>query len=85
MQPVLNAALPIFALILTGYGTARLGILGRAATDSLNRFAVFLALPALLFQAMTRITPESSARPGSRRPSPAGSPLPSRRRSHSAA
>ncbi len=64
MQPVLNAALPIFALILTGYGSARLGILGRAATDSLNRFAVFLALPALLFQAMTRITPEQIGQAG---------------------
>jgi hypothetical protein len=30
MQPVLNAALPIFALILTGYVAARLEILGRA-------------------------------------------------------
>jgi predicted permease len=64
MQPVLNAALPIFALILTGYMAARLEILGRAATDSINRFAVFLALPALLFQAMTRITPEQLGQAG---------------------
>ena len=56
MQSVLNAALPIFGLILIGYLCARFEILDRAATDSLNRFAVFLALPALLFQAMTRIT-----------------------------
>ena len=45
MPSVLNAALPIFGLILTGYLCARFEILGRAATDSLNRFAVFLRCP----------------------------------------
>ena len=64
MQSVLNAALPIFGLILIGYLCARFEILGRAATDSLNRFAVFLALPALLFQAMTRITLEQLGQAG---------------------
>ena len=64
MPSVLNAALPIFSLILTGYLCARFEILGRAATDSLNRFAVFLALPALLFQAMTRITLEQLGQAG---------------------
>ena len=64
MQSVLNAALPIFGLILIGYLCARFEILGRAATDSLNRFAVFLALPALLFQAMTRITLEQLSQAG---------------------
>ena len=56
MHAVLNAALPIFALILTGFGSGRSGLLGRAATDSLNRFAIYLALPALMFQTMSRIT-----------------------------
>ena len=64
MRPVLDAALPIFALVLTGYLAARLGVLGRAATDGINRFAVFLALPALLFQAMARITPEQIGQAG---------------------
>ena len=64
MQSVLNAALPIFGLILIGYLCARFEILDRAATDSLNRFAVFLALPALLFQAMTRITLEQLSQAG---------------------
>ncbi len=56
MSAVLNAALPIFALILAGFVCARRGVLGAGATDSLNRFVVWLALPALLFQAMAQIT-----------------------------
>lgn len=64
MQAVLNAALPIFALVLTGYASGRLGVLSRAATDSLNLFAVYLALPALLFQAMSKITLEQFGQAG---------------------
>jgi len=56
MGAVLNAVLPIFAVILTGYVCARRGVLGPAATDALNRFVVWLGLPALLFQAMARIS-----------------------------
>jgi malonate transporter and related proteins len=52
MKQVVDSALPLFALILTGYLAGRSGILGAAATDSLNRFVVWLALPALLFQAV---------------------------------
>jgi predicted permease len=58
MQAVLNAALPIFALILTGFLCARSGRFDRSATDNLNRFAVYLALPALMFLAMSKITPD---------------------------
>ena len=48
MPPTLLVVLPIFALILSGYLARRLGVLGAAATTELNRFVVFLALPALL-------------------------------------
>jgi malonate transporter and related proteins len=58
MQAVLNAALPIFALILTGFLAARFGGFDRAATDALNRFAVYFALPALIFVAMAKVTPD---------------------------
>jgi malonate transporter and related proteins len=64
MQAVFNAALPIFALILTGWVCARRRILGPAATDSLNDFVVFLALPAQLFQGMAQITWEQIDHPG---------------------
>lgn len=64
MEAVLNAALPIFALILAGYLAARRRLLGPAATDSLNRFVVWLALPALLFQAMARADWQELDHPG---------------------
>jgi hypothetical protein len=41
--------LPIFALILVGWLARRIGVLGPNATTELNRFVVYLALPALLF------------------------------------
>lgn len=49
MSLVLSAVLPIFALILAGYVCGRRGTFGPGATDTLNRFVVALALPALLF------------------------------------
>src|SRR5215470_16368980 len=58
MQAVLNSALPIFALILTGFICGYFGVFDRTATDNLNRFAVYLALPSLMFVAMSKITPD---------------------------
>jgi hypothetical protein len=48
--------LPIFALILAGFLSRRLHILGPNATSELNRFVVYLALPALLFDIMAHTT-----------------------------
>ncbi len=64
MRAVLDAALPVFALILTGAACGRSGMFDRQATDNLNRFAFYLALPALLFLAMARITPDQAAQGG---------------------
>ena len=58
MNAVLNSALPIFALILTGFICGHFGVFDRTATDNLNRFAVYLALPSLMFVAMSKITPD---------------------------
>ena len=58
MNAVLNSALPIFALILTGFICGYFGVFDKMATDNLNRFAVYLALPSLMFVAMSKITPE---------------------------
>ena len=58
MHAVLNSALPIFALILTGFICGYLGVFDRTATDNLNRLAVYLALPSLMFVAMSKITPD---------------------------
>ncbi len=56
MSAIINAVVPLFGLIVLGYISARKRILGPAAVDSLNKFVVWLALPALLFQAMSQIT-----------------------------
>ena len=48
--------LPIFALIFLGFGCRRGGVLGPNATTELNRFVVYLALPALLFDIMAHST-----------------------------
>lgn len=49
MISTLTVVLPIFALIFAGWLARRLGVLGPQATSELNRFVVYLALPALLF------------------------------------
>ena len=58
MNAVLNSALPIFALILTGFICGYFSVFDKTATDNLNRFAVYLALPSLMFVAMSKITPD---------------------------
>jgi malonate transporter len=49
MLLIFSTILPIFALIAAGWGIRRVGILGPHATSELNRFVVYLAMPALLF------------------------------------
>lgn len=64
MNQTLNAVFPVFALIFLGFGVARMGVLGQHAIDSLNRFVVYLALPAVLFRSMASITPEQASQHG---------------------
>jgi predicted permease len=54
MLSVLAIVLPIFALILAGWGARRIGVLGPHATSELNRFVVYLALPALLLDIIAK-------------------------------
>jgi predicted permease len=46
---ILAIVTPIFALILAGWLAGRTAVLGPAAMREINRFVVWLALPALLF------------------------------------
>jgi predicted permease len=46
---VFNVLLPVFALILLGYLSGKSGKLGANASVELNRFVIWLALPAQLF------------------------------------
>ncbi|NYT61515.1 AEC family transporter [Alcaligenaceae bacterium] len=64
MSIIINAVFPLFALILIGYVSGRRRLLGAGAVDSLNKFVVWMALPALLFQAMAQITWEQINQPG---------------------
>lgn len=64
MSLILEAVLPLFALILAGFVSGKRGILGRSATDTLNSFVVWMALPALFFQAMAQITWEEIRQSG---------------------
>ncbi|HLU00818.1 MAG TPA: AEC family transporter [Burkholderiaceae bacterium] len=64
MSLILEAVLPLFALILAGYLAGRRQLLGKTATDVLNSFVVWMALPALLFQAMAQISWDELRQPG---------------------
>ncbi|WAH61727.1 hypothetical protein LZ023_39510 (plasmid) [Pseudomonas silvicola] len=44
--------LPVFGLIVAGYACRMLGVLGPTSATELNKFVVWLALPALLFDIM---------------------------------
>ncbi|MBU3620203.1 AEC family transporter [Polynucleobacter sp. CS-Odin-A6] len=46
---VFNVVFPVFALILIGYVCGKTGKLGESASIELNRFVIWLALPAQLF------------------------------------
>lgn len=54
MLATIATVLPIFALVLSGWVVRRMGLLGAAATTELNRFVVYLALPALLFDVVAK-------------------------------
>lgn len=52
MNEIIFIILPFFALVVVGYGAARLGALEASGILGLNRFVYFFALPALLFSKM---------------------------------
>ena len=64
MLYVFNVVLPVFALILVGYLCGRTGKLGENASVELNRFVVWLALPAQLFNFCANSTWQSLWQPG---------------------
>ncbi len=64
MLTTLFVVLPVFALIFSGWGAFRLKILGPHAIAELNRFVVYLALPALLFDIMANTHGSELWQPG---------------------
>jgi len=51
-KPLFTIILPVFGLIFAGYACRKTNRLGPNASSELNRFVVYLALPALLFDIM---------------------------------
>jgi malonate transporter len=64
MLSVISIVAPVFALIASGYLARRIGVMGLAAVSELNRFVVYLALPALLFDVMAHAKAADLAQPG---------------------
>lgn len=64
MLSILSIVAPVFALIASGYIARRIGVIGLAAVSELNRFVVYLALPALLFDVMAHAKTSDLAQPG---------------------
>lgn len=56
MLSTLEMLLPVFGLIFAGIACRRRGVLGPNTASELNRFVVWLALPALLFDSMAHAT-----------------------------
>jgi predicted permease len=52
VSPLFTIVLPVFGLIFAGYACRKMNKLGPNASSELNRFVVYLALPALLFDIM---------------------------------
>ena len=57
MTAILAVTGPIFALIALGWGVTRAGLLDPGAIRALGRYVVNLALPALIFRAVTAREP----------------------------
>src|ERR1700753_40100 len=64
MLTSLSVVLPVFGIIAAGFASGRLGLLGPTASSELNRFVVYLALPALLFQVIAEADWPSLWQPG---------------------
>jgi len=64
MQAILNVALPIFGVILTGYLAGSWRILGGAASAALNTFVSYFALPVLFFGTLARTPAHAVLDPG---------------------
>ncbi|MDT3711889.1 MAG: AEC family transporter [Pseudomonadaceae bacterium] len=64
MSSVVNVVLPVFALILLGFVCRRSGRMGPTGASELNRFVVWLGLPALLFSVFATSTWTQLWQPG---------------------
>jgi malonate transporter len=64
MLATLSVVIPIFGLVLAGFLCRRAGVLGETATTELNRFVVWLGLPALFFDVTSSANWDDLYHPG---------------------
>lgn len=64
LDAVVHAAFPVFALILTGWLCVRFKLMHAPSMEGLNKFVIYLALPAQLFDAMSHASIAELVRPG---------------------
>ncbi len=55
MSATLAIVLPVFAVILLGYGLGKTRLFGEEAVRALTNFCFFVTIPALLFRSMARL------------------------------
>lgn len=60
---ILGALVPVFGLILLGYGCGRTNLLGDRAFEVLNRFVIGITLPVLTFRSIAQMDPDDLAAP----------------------
>jgi malonate transporter len=65
LDPVLGAAFPVFALVGCGVLAGRFRLINPDSSEALNRFVYAFALPAMLFLAVYRGSPEELLGSGS--------------------
>ncbi|MHC8508482.1 MAG: AEC family transporter [Rhodospirillales bacterium] len=58
MNAVINAALPLFAIIFAGYLCGRAKLLGAQSSEAINRFVYLVALPVMLFHVLASADPK---------------------------
>jgi malonate transporter and related proteins len=64
MLTAILTVIPIFAVIIAGYICGRFALLGPSASVELNRYVVYLALPALLFEVLVTADWRTLLQPG---------------------
>jgi malonate transporter and related proteins len=55
MQAVFDVVLPVFGIVLAGYLSGRVKLLGPDSSDALNKFCYWFALPPILFLGPARV------------------------------
>jgi len=52
MNSVINIVVPVFGVVMLGFGLARAGVFNPATSEGLTRFMFYVAVPAMLFRTL---------------------------------